>query len=89
MRRSSFIPDETDPPLIVDPDRVLTLPIRFQGFESIARGNAKIAEYPSLVQKTKFSECDILNIGRQSSASLAGPDQFCFRIGEALNHSRL
>jgi hypothetical protein len=64
MRRSSLIPDETDSPLIVDPDRVLSLPIRFQGFESIARGNAKIAEYPSLVQKTKFSECDILNIGR-------------------------
>jgi len=64
MRRSSLIPDETYPPLIVDPDRVLSSPIRFQGFKSIARGNTKIAEYPSLVQKTKFSECDILNIGR-------------------------
>ena len=64
MRRSSLIPDETYPPLIVDPDRVLSLPIRFQGFKSIAWGNTKIAEYPSLVQKTKFSECDILNIGR-------------------------
>jgi hypothetical protein len=64
MRRSSLIPDETYPPLIVDPDRVLSLPIRFQGFKSVARGNAKIAEYPSLVQKAKFSECDILNIRR-------------------------
>ena len=43
---------------------MLSLSIRFQGFKSIARGNAKIAEYPSLVQKTKFSEHDILNIGR-------------------------
>jgi hypothetical protein len=81
------MPDETDPPLIVDPDRALSLPIRFLGFEPIARGNAKIGDYPSLVQKTKFSECDILNIGRQSSASLARPDQFCLPIGEALNHA--
>jgi hypothetical protein len=43
---------------------MLSVPIRFQSFKSIARGNAKIAEYPSLVQKTKFSEGDILDIGR-------------------------
>jgi len=43
---------------------MLSLPIRFQGFKSIARRNTEIAEYPGLVQKTKFSECDILNIGR-------------------------
>jgi hypothetical protein len=64
MRRSSLIPDETDTPLVVDPDRVLSLPISFQGFKSIARGNTEIAEYPSLVQKTKFSERHILNVGR-------------------------
>jgi hypothetical protein len=81
------MPDETNPPLIVDPDRVLTLPVRPQGFEAITRGNAKIAKYPSLIQKTELAERDILNIGRQSSASLAGPDQFCFRISEALNHA--
>ena len=68
---------------------MLSLPIRSQRFKSIARRNAKIAEHPGLIQKTKFSQRDILNIGRQFSASPAGPDQFCFGIGEALNHARL
>jgi hypothetical protein len=89
MRRSSLIPDETDPPLIVDPDRVLTLPVCPQGFEAVARGNTKVAKDPSLIQETKLAKRDILNIGRQSSASMAGPDQFCFRISKALNHGRL
>ena len=29
MRRSSLIPDKTYTPLVVDPDRVLSLPVRF------------------------------------------------------------
>ena len=68
---------------------MLSLPVRFQRLKPIARGNAKIAEDPGLIQKTKLSERDILNIGRQFPAALAGPDQFRFRIGEALDHERL
>ena len=64
MRRSSFIPDETYPPLIVDPDRVLSLPVRLQAFQPIAGRNPEIAEHPGLVQKTKFSERHVLDIGR-------------------------
>src|SRR5882757_8133642 len=86
MRRSSLIPDETYPPLIVDPDRMLPLPVRLQGFKSIARWNAEIAEYPSLIQKTNFSECSVLNICRQLSAPPTGPDHLGFRIGEVLDH---
>jgi hypothetical protein len=39
MRRSSPIPDKTYPPLIVDPDRVLSLPVSLQGFQPIAWRN--------------------------------------------------
>jgi hypothetical protein len=74
MRRSSLIPDETDTPLVVDSDRMLSVPIRLQSFQSIARRNTEIAESPGLIQKTKLSERHVLNIGRQSSAALTGPD---------------
>jgi hypothetical protein len=63
-RRSSPIPDETLPPLIVDPDRVLPLPIRLEGFQPIAGRNLELAEHPRLVQETKLSERYVLNIGR-------------------------
>jgi len=86
MRRSSLIPDKADPPLIIDPNRMLSLTVRSKCFEPIARGHAKIAEHPGLIQKTKLSERDVLDISRQSSAPTAGPDQFRFGIGEALNH---
>ena len=58
------MPDETDPPLIVDPYRVLPLPIRPQGFQPIAWRNPEITEHARLVQDTKLSERYVLNIGR-------------------------
>ncbi|KRQ96425.1 hypothetical protein CQ12_35960 [Bradyrhizobium jicamae] len=64
MRRSSLLPDKAYPPLVIDPDRVLALPVYLQRFKSIARRNTEIDEYPSLIQKTKFPQCDVLNIGR-------------------------
>jgi hypothetical protein len=41
MSWSSVIPDETDAPLIVDPDRMLTLAIGLQGFEPVAGGTLR------------------------------------------------
>jgi len=89
MRRSSLISDKADPPLIVDPNRMLSLTVRSKGFEPIARWHSKIAEHPGLIQKTKLSERDVLDISRQFSAPTAGPDQFRFGIGEALNYHEL
>jgi hypothetical protein len=78
MRRSSLIPDETNSPLIVDPDRVLPLPVGFQRFKPIARWNTKVREHPGLIQKTKLPQHNVLNVRRQFPAPPAGPDQLCF-----------
>jgi hypothetical protein len=86
MRRSSFIPDETYSPLIVNPDRVLPLPISLEGLKAIAGGNTEIANDASLVQQAKLSQCNVLDVGREFSAPAPGPDQFGLGIGEALNH---
>jgi hypothetical protein len=89
MRRSSFIPNETYAPLVVDPDRVLSLPIGPQRLQAIARWYAKITKQPSLIQKTKLSQSNVLDIGRQFATAAARPDQFCFGISEAFNHGAL
>jgi hypothetical protein len=72
--------------LVVDPDRVLSLPIGPERLKAIAGWHAKIAEHPGLIQQTKLSQSDALNVRRQFSAPAAGPDQFRFGIGKALNH---
>jgi hypothetical protein len=89
MRWSSLIPNKTDAPLIVDPDRMLPLAIGSQSFEAIARRHAQIGQRSRLIQKTQLSQSDILDVRRQFSAPTAGLDQLCLGIGEALDHDRL
>jgi hypothetical protein len=50
----AFSPDETDSPLIVDADRVLTLPSAPQGFEPVARRHAEVLDLLCVVQQTKL-----------------------------------
>jgi hypothetical protein len=47
MSWASLIPNKTYPPLIVDADGVLALPISFQGLKAVAGRYAKICEYPA------------------------------------------
>src|SRR6185437_13629408 len=89
MHRSSLMPNETNAPLVIDPDRVLSLPVRLQGFEPIAGRNAQVIEQPGLIQKAKLSQRDILNVRRQSSALPSRPDQFRLGIGKTLDHDEL
>jgi hypothetical protein len=55
MRRSSLFPDEAYPPLVIDADRVLPLPISSHRFKPIARGHTQIAVYAGLIQKDEAS----------------------------------
>jgi hypothetical protein len=64
MRRSSLIPYETYAPLIVDAHRVLSLPIS---------PYTKVAQHPGLIQKTKLSQSDGLDVCRQFR--IRRPDQ--------------
>jgi hypothetical protein len=50
--------------LIIDPDRVLSVATRSKCFEAIAGRNEKIAQHPRLVQKTQFSQSNILDVCR-------------------------
>jgi hypothetical protein len=52
---------------------MLPLSIRSKRFEAIARRNAKITQYPRLIQKTKLPQSDVLDVRRQFSARR--PDQ--------------
>jgi len=65
---------------------MLSLPVGLQRFQPVARWNTQVRKHPRLILQTELSQGYVLNVGRQSSAPPAGPDQFCFWIGEALDH---
>jgi hypothetical protein len=69
MCRSSFVPYETDPPLIVDADRMLPSSVGPECLESIARRDTKIVEHSRLVQQTKLAQGDILDVRWEFTAS--------------------
>jgi hypothetical protein len=48
-------PPETHPERIVDPDAVLSFPIAFKGFQTIAGWNAKVLQSPRDFQLAKLA----------------------------------
>src|SRR5262245_46639161 len=72
MCRFSFIPNKANPPLVIDPDRILSFPVCLQRFQPVARRNTQISKHPRLIQQTELSQGHVLNVGGQSSAP---PDQ--------------
>jgi hypothetical protein len=83
------MPNETNPPLAVDPDAVLPFAIPFQGFQAIARRNAQIFENTGLVQHAQLAQCARLNVRRQLAASPAGPNKSGLAAGEGSDHDRI
>lgn len=55
IERIALLPDETDPPLVVDPDAVLTRPIFFQGFEMVTTIDRQHPEVGRGIQHQKLA----------------------------------
>lgn len=76
------MPFETDAPLVVYTDAVLSDAIAFQCFKSVARRNAQILQNARIVDQTQFAQGGDLDMGREFPASLTRPNAFCLWIGE-------
>lgn len=55
-----FSPDETDSPLIIDPNAVLALTIPSESLKTISRRNSKILKLFGCVKVKQLSPCDTL-----------------------------
>src|SRR3546814_12161772 len=67
MVGASTRPYETDSPLIVDADAVLSCPITFERFQAIARRHRKVLESACVVEEAQLPQRNSLNqIGRAS-----------------------
>ena len=52
-----FSPDETDPPLVIDPNAVLAFTVPSERLETISRRNSKIRKLFRCVEVKQFSSC--------------------------------
>jgi len=88
MIGTSIVPGETDTPLVIDTNTVLTGTIAPEQFEAVTGRHAQILDATALVDHAKFSERDVLNVGGQLSTAPARPYQLGFPICEALEHTQ-
>lgn len=79
-------PPETDPPLIIDSDAVLTLPRSPQCFKSIRGWQTKIFESDGSVDRVEFYERPLLNFVREFSRELPTENSLSFPATERLDH---
>ena len=85
--RVSARPTEAEPPLVIDPDAVLTCAISQQFFEPIRRWHHQISKRGCCIQNPEFPKSGALQIGREPRDPLALEQLFRVLAPEAADHS--
>jgi hypothetical protein len=91
VERVAVIPVEADPPLIIDPDAMLTLPISREFFQAIPRRHFEVAQRISRVQQEELLQGRSVNILWELSRALAVKDLLSLWVFvfEAPNHGAI
>ena len=85
VQRIFALPAEANPPLVIDTDAVLPVPVALQRFKPISRWSAQILQAPGLVQQQQLSPSRPLNLRRQPPGRFVIEQPLSFRAGEAAN----
>lgn len=80
------VPAETNPPLVVDPDRVLASPAAAQRLQPVARRQAEEGEFDGGIDELEFDDGPLPDVGGQATGPSGGPKPFRLTIGEAFDH---
>jgi hypothetical protein len=84
--RVARAPDETDSPLPVDANAVLTNPITLEFLQAISRWDSHVIEVSRSVQHAELSEGRSLDVGAEAFDSLALKQPLRIAVLEALDH---
>ena len=82
----TLLPHETDSPLVVDADTVLSGSIPFQTLQPVPRWNAQIVQCVGVVQHTEFAPSNGLDASWQRSGMVSLPDLCGFLSLKAFYH---
>jgi hypothetical protein len=86
--RVGLSPLETDSPLIIDSDAVLTGSIASQALEPVPGRNPQIGETLCVVQHPQLSPRRLLDFTGESPGDLTSPDLFCQLAFEGSDHQK-
>ncbi len=78
-------PDKADPPLIIDPDTVLSGPITFQSFQSVACRREEVFQVRRVVEHREFPLRDLSEAGKLLH-HLAGEELLRLLVTKPSNH---
>lgn len=84
---TSVLPNETDPPLVIDADTVLALSVTLELFQAIARWDAEIFDRNRCVEQLQFSKGSSLHPGIHRFDKLFVPDAFSAPVAERSDHT--
>jgi hypothetical protein len=84
--RRALAPSEADPPLIVNPDTILTLPTARERLEPVPGNRRHILQLPGVIQHTKLPPRHLRN-AVESAAPLPFEEFLRFRAPERSNHT--
>lgn len=87
--RVAVPPDETHPPLVVDPDAVLAGAVAAQLLQTVARWDAEVVERFRRVDRDELPEHDPAQLGRVPTDRIAGKEAFGVVVAEALDHQSM
>jgi hypothetical protein len=69
LKRAPLLPQETEPPLVVNADTVLSCTAPFESFEAIGRRCPQIVEHLGGIEHRQIAQCTGRQVGEPSIAS--------------------
>jgi hypothetical protein len=79
-------PSEANPELVVDPDRILSLAVPLERFQSVAWWQPQVAQIDGGIEIAKLAARDLDQIGRKAFRAFALEDGFRGAVLEAFDH---
>jgi hypothetical protein len=79
------LPAEADAPLVVDADRVLTLPVALEPFESVAGGDPQVGGFLRGIEHAQLAQGSLARLRGPLLAPLPGSEAFGVTVTEAVD----
>jgi hypothetical protein len=85
VKGASGLPAETESPLVIDSDAVVSFPVSFQSFETICRWNSKVIDVFSGIKHRQFAKSH-QGERRKTAIATGGPELSGVFAAKSFNH---